>query len=575
MVTVIISMLVVMLVSVAALSAAQGDLPSGKHDADRRIAYAAAEAGLENYVFHLTEDANYWAKCTTVSAPVNDPWNGSAPREWASVPGSRARYTIELLPANGNSQCLTSNPNATMVDSDAGTFRIRVTGQALNRDGVTGVKRTIVVNFKRQSLLDYVYFTDKEVQDPSLYSIYSGGYLTDRQTGSAVQDVTQWGTSACNRYYGDDPTLGNRAGQEFLGTGGSSQTGLKVGSTWYAYKRICQEIQFASGDVIRGPFHTNDEILCQSGSPVTKFGRTPVDRIEVASTGESGASPTGYRGCTPYVNFGTSTSKADAGTWKGKGEGAGKLGLPPSNTSLKRDTAAAYRFVGKTSIVMNNASMTVTGTREDGTVLNGTNVALPADGVLYVANSPTLPCTTYDPLDTASVPAGCGNLEVEGTYSVDVTLTAENDILIKNDITRNPGTQALLGLISNNFIRVHHPVTNRSFNPNISNGSVNYVSANCDNNGSLGSPLQIDAAILSLTHSFVVDNYYCGNGLGTLAVNGSIVQAYRGAVGRGNSGYIKNYTYDNRLKYRSPPHFLNPLKAGWVAQTYNEQVPAR
>jgi len=576
MVTVIISMLVVMLVSVAALSAAQGDLPPGKHDADRRIAYAAAEAGVQNYLFHLIDDVNYWSKCTTVSAPVNDPWDGTSTRRWASVPGSRARYTVELLPANGNARCLTSSPDATMIDSDAGTFRVRVTGQALTADGLGGVKRTIVVNFKRQGLLDFIYFTDKESLDPSLHAITSGGYPTDRDTSAAVEDVTQWGTSACNRYYGDDPDKGNRAGQSFYGAGGSGQTGLKYNGSWRPYSATCREITFASGDAVRGPLHTNDEISCQGASPVAKFGRTPADRIEIASSGETAAAPPGYRGCTPYVNFGTSTSKADAGTWKGKGEGAGKLDLPPSNSSLKRDTAAAYRFVGETKVVMNGSSMTVSGTREDGTSLNNTTVPLPADGVLYVANSPSQPCTTYNPIKTSPSPAGCGNLEISGTYGVNVTFTAENDILIKGDITRASGTEALLGLISNNFIRVDHPTSTPVFTPQYSGSTIVGASARCTNNGGPGSNLRIDAAILSLTHSFTVDNYYCGAGLGTLNVNGAIAQAYRGPVGTsGGTGYIKNYTYDNRLKYRSPPHFLNPLKAGWVAQTYNEQVPAR
>ena len=131
-------------------------------------------------------------------------------------------------------------------------------------------------------------------------------------------------------------------------------------------------------------------------------------------------------------------------------------------------------------------------------------------------------------------------------------------------------------MILNNFIRVHHPISvSPSFTPQFYNGLVYDMDASCTN--SSGPDLiQIDAAILSLTHSFIVDNYYCGAGLGTLSVSGAIVQAYRGTVGTtSGTGYIKNYTYDNRLKYRSPPKFLNPLKAGWGTQTHNEQVPAR
>ena len=36
--------------------------------------------------------------------------------------------------------------------------------------------------------------------------------------------------------------------------------------------------------------------------------------------------------------------------------------------------------------------------------------------------------------------------------------------------------------------------------------------------------VRIDAAIMSLLHSFIVDNYDCGE-LGTLTVNGAIVQS--------------------------------------------------
>jgi hypothetical protein len=73
----------------------------------------------------------------------------------------------------------------------------------------------------------------------------------------------------------------------------------------------------------------------------------------------------------------------------------------------------------------------------------------------------------------------------------------------------------------------------------------------------------------------VTDNWHCGANLGTLTVRGAIAQKFRGAVGRGSSGYTKNYSYDTRLRYRSPPKFLDPVQAAWRVQTYNEQVPAR
>ena len=73
--------------------------------------------------------------------------------------------------------------------------------------------------------------------------------------------------------------------------------------------------------------------------------------------------------------------------------------------------------------------------------------------------------------------------------------------------------------------------------------------------------MTIDAAILAINHSFIVDNYGCGSDLGTLTVNGAIAQKYRGAVGTtGGNGYVKNYNYDDRLKYIEPPSFIEPKK---------------
>jgi hypothetical protein len=90
----------------------------------------------------------------------------------------------------------------------------------------------------------------------------------------------------------------------------------------------------------------------------------------------------------------------------------------------------------------------------------------------------------------------------------------------------------------------------------------------------------VDAAILSLAHSFIVDNYFCGATIGTLTVNGAIAQKFRGPVGTslGNTavtGFTKTYAYDDRLRFRSPPKFIDPVAAGWQVQLYTEQVPAR
>jgi hypothetical protein len=73
--------------------------------------------------------------------------------------------------------------------------------------------------------------------------------------------------------------------------------------------------------------------------------------------------------------------------------------------------------------------------------------------------------------------------------------------------------------------------------------------------------------MLAIQHSFIVDHYNCGSQLGDLIVNGAIAQKYRGPVGTvGNSGYNKVYTYDDRLRYLSPPNFLDPVESAWHMQ---------
>jgi hypothetical protein len=91
----------------------------------------------------------------------------------------------------------------------------------------------------------------------------------------------------------------------------------------------------------------------------------------------------------------------------------------------------------------------------------------------------------------------------------------------------------------------------------------------------------VQAAILTLQHSFIVDNYNSGAKRGTLKVDGAIAQRFRGPVGtfntstgNGVTGYTKDYNYDNRLRYRSPPYFLDPIQAAWRIIRSNEQVPA-
>jgi hypothetical protein len=345
----------------------------------------------------------------------------------------------------------------------------------------------------------------------------------------------------------------------------------------------CDGSTLQQGDVIAGPMHTNDEfrIECGAGAP-PRLGDSVDDVIETSSAGQAPASPVdpdaGWRGqsagcAPPQVNFSTTSPvRSDVGAWKAHSP---VLSLPPTNATLKNDTALAYQFTGTTRITMSGTSMHVSRRQADGTYTAGTDMAIPADGVVYVANNGA--CPAYDAAAADAAPATCGNLELQGDYAANVTFTAENDIVVTGDVVRSSGgPQFMLGLLAQNFVRVNHPVS--GCDPA---GTCNWRTG-CTNAAGTLTNMTIEAAILSLTQSFMVDNWFCGAQLGQLRIFGAIAQKFRGPVNRdnafvggGTSGYQKVYSYDSRLKYRSPPHFLDPVQAQWRVQTTSEQVPAR
>ena len=83
-----------------------------------------------------------------------------------------------------------------------------------------------------------------------------------------------------------------------------------------------------------------------------------------------------------------------------------------------------------------------------------------------------------------------------------------------------------------------------------------------------------------MNHSFTVPYWQRGDALGTLNVTGAIAQRFRGPVGTNSggtvvTGYAKNYVYDQRLKYLSPPKFLDPVASAWGVAVWREvKVPA-
>ncbi|MCW2678957.1 MAG: hypothetical protein JWM62_358 [Frankiales bacterium] len=96
--------------------------------------------------------------------------------------------------------------------------------------------------------------------------------------------------------------------------------------------------------------------------------------------------------------------------------------------------------------------------------------------------------------------------------------------------------------------------------------------------GGRATDIQIYGSIQTLQHSFFVQNYNKGTSQGKLSVWGSIAQKWRGIVGQTGTGcspcgYLKDYRYDKRLKYSSPPYFPQWSNAQWGARYTGEVSP--
>lgn len=523
-------MMVGMLFAIVAISVATGDLSAGRGDQDRKRAYAAAEAGINDYIFQLSQDADYWTRCDGVPAPnaVNQPLPAgtAASRDTMRtrpVPGTTdAFYGIELVPAPGQSACVPGvGAETSMIEAGSGTFRIRSTGM------VRGRKRSIVATFRRRSFLDFIYFTDFETNDPALVS---------DTVESRNPPFSEWYAATCATNYWWGPT--GRSVQRYPGE-------FKVDGNWVPYAAECGgEIQFGNNDRVLGPFHTNDTVLV-SGSP--RFGRETrpagsKDAVEV-----SGPAP-GWRGSGSTPVFNTESGQLTPNSTR--------LEMPPDNVGLR--TIAQNNgllLTGRSTIELGTTQMKV----------NGVTVPFPANGVIYVQNAQDAACGAYDREQRYDGDPACGDIYVKGTYNRDLTIASQNDIVVYGDLRRDASAQSsLLGLIADNFVRVYHPCP-ASSTPTWGSTSFNVT---------------IDAAILALNHSFLVDNYYCGAAQGTLTVNGAISQKYRGPVGTSSGGsitrgYTKSYQYNDRLRFRSPPRFLDPVQSSWRILRNTEQVPAK
>ncbi|HUB03497.1 MAG TPA: hypothetical protein VMA76_00445 [Solirubrobacteraceae bacterium] len=490
-------LLVTSLLLTATFYAVSGDIHVGTDNLAAKRAYAAASAGVQAYLYQMNQNPNYWETCgnDTQSTPV-------------TVPGSAdgATYTFQPIYANGNTSC-TSNVINSLVDSTTGSIRLVFTGKA---GANPVVQRGIVVSFRMDSPLDFLWYTHFEAEDTVIP-----------------------GMSGCGVFYRN---------------GRPSQC----------------NIVWISADTMNGPAYTDDQYLINTGGSPT-FGRTPADKIESSAPGTTDADVCSGDNCQSANFQGTPVYNAKP------------IPTPSDNSELLTD-AQNYGNVysGTTRVQLNGTTATVT-TCATATVCTTTNppIDLTQQPIIYVNNASGCTPAAYSPFgatyptNTAGNFYGCaGDVYVSGNYTTPVTIGAANNVIISGNLTTsadsngNPTGGATLGLVANEFVRVMHGLNGADTSGGCNTGVGNNASQTLTNP-------TIDAAILALNHSFIVDNYNCGGSDGTLTVHGAIAQYFRGPVGQSSAsggvlnGYAKNYNYDDRLANILPPYLFDISDSGW------------
>ena len=524
----IVAVTVVMLMTLIPLAIytqAVEQLPLARHDQDHESALAAAEAGVDDYMSRLAQNSNYW----TYSA-ANPPTPANlAFSQWVQVAGPST-----------NGECFRYTPNSSQTAS-TGIVYLTSSGKRLAKSSLgcqsAGVIRTVSLGLRRQGFLDYLWLTDFEITDPVL----SG----DNASACAVHS---WEWNAPYSKYGPSDPNG------------------------------CDAVYWTTQAVLTGPVHSNDGLyVC--GNPNFQ-GNT--DTYYNSPTANNVANSKKFGGPGVVLNT-NSPACANAPVYGRAGDPASGpiLPFPPANTSIRNQADGALGgtgclYTGNTTItLLSTGKMNVVSPKTLSTnsgCAPGNNLSLPANGVIYVQN---VPAANSDPNHSSCSGTACNGLaNVSGTLNGQLTIATQDDIDITGNLVYHqyPSGNDVLGLVADNDVAVVH-------------------AANAD----VQDDLTIDAAIMSLSHSFYVQNWSSGGnaacsgahpcavpGVHSLIINGVITQEYRGPVGTFNgsvsppvlvSGYNKNYTYDTRLKYLSPPYFLSPTQSAWQRISYAETVP--
>ena len=263
-----------------------------------------------------------------------------------------------------------------------------------------------------------------------------------------------------------------------------------------------QPIWFITGDIIRGPLHSNDTLNI-SGDPVFEG---PVSSSSTSINYSHGGPPNDNPDFKDSLSLGVPNIQLPTGS-----------DMINSIKTQSQQTGGLY-LTGNTIITL-LADGTMSVTNDDKGWYTPHNMPNPVNGAVFV-NS--------------------GYADISGVLNGQLTVGTSNSIYVVDNLRYhddprvNPASNDLLGLVAQNNVYVDK-----------------YAPYN----------MEIDAYIVALNTSFGVENYD-GPLKGTLTLYGGLTQVRRGPVGTFNShtgqkasGYTKNYNYDPRLQNMAPLYF--------------------
>ena len=573
MVMVIAITSVLAILMVAAVSMALGGLNKSRTDQDWNAALAAAYAGVEEYQSQLADDPAYmkygnpastFSGSSTLELPIaaeeNKAFGVGPTGTWATITGSDSKYRYEVDNTAYNT---------------TGIIKLRATGAIGNET------RSLVANLRQTGFIDFLYFTDYEIGDPTI----------------------------------------------------TGETSCVVKYAWQGSRPNCSRIRFADDDFIGGPLHTNDTIYTCGAEFAAKV-----------TTGNPSGGYDSATSCSDAPDFRPGSPAADA-VIPMPSTNKIMARYTRSDLKTEDVPVPGCLYTGPTEITLNtDGTMTVkspwtkaTNVKGDdlevgyddpdtdcGTPLQlqtGVTVPVPDNNVVYVQNIPdagvnyssqsattgsSSRCKNVDgtiisknsvdstknivgypkhateksPVNGTGQDAsyGCrnGDLFIKGALNgTTATFGAEHYVYVTGDVTYTQPDD-MLGLIGGNAVWVWNPM-NCNTGCYFSDGRQSPFTWDA----LLGSDVDrhIDAAILSVAHTFMVQNYSLDNNgtRGTLTVNGAIAQKFRGAVGANwgsfRTGYTKEYIYDSRLQFNAPPRFLSPVTSTYGVNIWVEVSP--